>query len=436
MRDFRVHSLDAKYVGPFERLFIEFKEKVIKDEAEVHIFTGENGTGKSTILYMLALNGCQNERLIMPRIRSSFSHVFYYETKYSFNSGVYIPSATYNYSSNGFMSGGENSNGLSRYFASISYPDDIRFKHPYSFALFAYSGYRKIDSPKLESIKEITGHPLADALDFHSSINPQTLLQWIANTQSREALALARGRKEDANRYKLSLEKLQIAISNIIGDIIEFKLIEKPFDVFVVWNGVQMTFEVLPDGLKSIISWLGDLIMRLDRIEWETEMDIFDRNFILFLDEIDIHLHAAWQRKILPVIKRLFKNAQIFVSTHSPFVVGSVDGAWVYKLKKEGQYAVLDGEPVLSEDAKSYRLILEEIFGIKEQFGENVEKKLQEFYALRKEILENKRPVEDETFQNIIDELAPQSIELESILAMELRQLERIKKLKHLQPTL
>lgn len=103
-----------------------------------------------------------------------------------------------------------------------------------------------------------------------------------------------------------------------------------------------MEFDVLPDGLKSIISWIADMLMRLDQLKWVNQTDVLDRNFILFLDEIEIHLHPAWQRKILPVVQKLFTNAQIFIATHSPFVVASVSDAWVYK------FVVKDGKSTLA----------------------------------------------------------------------------------------
>ena len=70
-------------------------------------------------------------------------------------------------------------------------------------------------------------------------------------------------------------------------------------------------------------------------MNWEDDLPIFEREFDFLLDEIEVHLHPEWQRKVLPVVQKLFKNSQIFVSTHSPFVVNSVDDAWVYKLKLE-----------------------------------------------------------------------------------------------------
>ena len=175
-----------------------------------------------------------------------------------------------------------------------------------------------------------------------------------------------------------------------------------------------------------MVSWMGDLLMRMDRLKWVNDTPVLERNFILLLDEIEVHLHPAWQRKILPVVQKLFKNAQIFISTHSPFVVGSVDGAWVHRFEKKDGYSVLAGPPILSEDAKSYDYILEEIFGIKERFGVEVERKLQDFQALKTSFLAEQRQDYALRLHQLVKELSGQSTELDSILGMELRQLKRL----------
>jgi predicted ATPase len=52
----RITRLEANNIYPFEDLKIEFKPKPagMENKAEIHILTGENGTGKSTILMLLA----------------------------------------------------------------------------------------------------------------------------------------------------------------------------------------------------------------------------------------------------------------------------------------------------------------------------------------------------------------------------------------------
>ena len=230
----------------------------------------------------------------------------------------------------------------------------------------------------------------------------------------------------NSDQQGLSILTIENAISEIIGNGIEFFLEENPLGIFIRMDGFQLNFDQLPDGLKSMVSWMGDLLMRMDRLKWVNDTPVLERNFILLLDEIEVHLHPAWQRKILPVVQKLFKNAQIFISTHSPFVVGSVDGAWVHRFVKKDGYSVLAGEPILSEDAKSYDYILEEIFGIKERFGVEVERKLTEFQQLKKEILKGNEKLDIAYFRKLAEELAVQSVELESIIGMEIRQLKRL----------
>ena len=155
-------------------------------------------------------------------------------------------------------------------------------------------------------------------------------------------------------------------------------------------------------------------------------LPIFEREIILFLDEIEVHLHPAWQRKVLPVVQKLFKNSQIFVSTHSPFVVNSIDDAWVYKLELEDGKAKV-AEILKSEDAWSYSYVLSEIFDIKEEFGIGVQKDLSKFKELRNKILESKNGSQKtkKELLNLAKSLAVQSEELQTIVQFELRQLSK-----------
>jgi predicted ATP-binding protein involved in virulence len=126
----------------------------------------------------------------------------------------------------------------------------------------------------------------------------------------KQAIELSQNNQEQAEQYNRVIQEIETAIKKMVGWDIKFKLAAKPFNLFLEINRKQLEFDVLPDGLKSIISLLADLIRRLDKIEWIDDRNVLERNFILFLDEIDIHLHPAWQRKILPVIQKIFPNAQ------------------------------------------------------------------------------------------------------------------------------
>ena len=105
-------------------------------------------------------------------------------------------------------------------------------------------------------------------------------------------------------------------------------------------------------------------------------------------------------------------------------MVGSVDGAWVHKFKKDGAYAVLDGEPILSNDGKTFVQILSETFDITSLFGEQNERKIARFKEIKNLILSN-QPYDETEFTTLIDELTLESRALENLIGIEIRQINK-----------
>lgn len=419
MDNFRISRLEVNNIGPFGHLEMNFPEKlpIMKDRAEIHILTGENGTGKTTVLEMLVYG------VLLSSDAVNSSNKFKWHDKRSnveVNFGKRGGSYYFhkNMDASQLMKNNENlAESLLNY----------HFKNPkvYSVAFFCYSGYRRIDYGLINRIEELEKDAFEDALNFNKSDDPESILQWIANTVTKEALAKNQSDFTSAKRFRSAITNIEDAVSQIIEKPIRFLLKYEPLDVVIEVNNEILDFNQLPDGLKSIISWIADLLMRMDRVKWENDRPVFERNFILFLDEIEVHLHPAWQRKILPAVQKLFPNAQIFISTHSPFVVGSVDGAWIHKFVKPNGDSRLAGPPILSEDAKSFRYWLEEVFDIRKEFGQDAQQQLDKFYELRNLLLVNGTEVERKDFVRIARDLSAQSPEMESIISMELRQLNK-----------
>ena len=419
----RITRLELKNVGVFEEQVIDFRPKTDPDKAEIHILTGVNGSGKSTILYALA-----SAFVLSPLIQKRFQY----------NDERSLVTAT-------CINGSENPFSI-----TISYADRQRFRYTqdaqilqvyrnglqvdlqtlqqrrFDFAAFAYSGSRTLSSVDISAIQELSTNPLTDALNLQNSINPNLLIQWIANTKAKVAFAKQDNRVELAGRYQNSIRRIEKAVEEIVGYQIEFVFSYEPLAVRVKVGNRELEFDLLPDGLKSIISWIADLLMRLDRLPWIDSCDVLDRNFILLLDEIEIHLHPAWQRRILPVIQKLFKNAQIFIATHSPFVVASIGEAWVYR------FNVTNGKSQLApiEESKagsSYATVIDEIFGIEEFFDVETEKEFQEFEHLKQELLRGNKTVIP-ALTALAQQLSSKSVEVQDIVGRELRQLQRITK--------
>jgi len=428
MEDLRITRLVINNIGVFEHLDLSFKKKPLKDKAEIHIFTGENGTGKTTLLEALTFFDVKFNKILTDKM--SFlgeNYQFYNKIRQNINYdskerlGIYFGNDKMEFKNFNLGDDIINENFWRSYY-SKGYIGESQFDDYHKYNFFAYNGHRQLSDASIEIFKKFDFNPIAEALTFNKTNVNANLFQWIANNKTRAALSFQKGNKKDSERYLASVEKIEKAISEIIGRNISFIVDEHSLNVMVKLDDESIHYNTLADGYKSIISWLTDLMFRLDYMPPEGQ-----ENFTLFLDEIDIHLHPAAQRRILPVIQKLFPKAQIFITTHSPFVIGSVDDAWVYKFKlDEKGNSVIDGEPFVSEDAKSYSYILEQVFNIDKQFGIDVEKQLDEFYKKRDELIKNYSDSSLKELLKLSKLLASQSIELKTIIGNEIKQLSRI----------
>lgn len=443
---YRIESITLRDIGVFENTCFDFPsiESLEADDkkAEIHIFTGPNGCGKSTLLYALAASfePMNYSTLIRLRYRSEKSRVDFKFANMAGRYGISKPDtsdgiygdcvALFDNDSHffGFEGGWQSDFGeYARPFNNNEKFTSKRFK----FSAFAYSGHRSPQSNfSLSAIQEITASPFDHALSFDQTVRPNVLSQWIANNRTKAALAKAENELDEAANYDMALERISQFIYEICHINVRFHLKRTPLEVSLNIDGVNISFDILPEGLKSIICWVADLALRLEAIPWSEERDIFSQPIILFLDEVDIHLHPKWQRRILPAIQKLLPNAQVFVSTHSPFVVGSVEDAWVYRLPDPQQSICRDPhipeviQPARSSAGKSYQLILDEVFGVPEQFDVETEKQLDEFYRLRQQVMENQ--TDDTELKALANTLTQKGEEVGAIVSMELRQLARL----------
>lgn len=80
-----------------------------------------------------------------------------------------------------------------------------------------------------------------------------------------------------------------------------------------------LSLHQLSDGEKRLFSLFVDITRQLS-INNKND-DIGKGEAIILIDEVDVHLHPKWQRKIVPALEDLLPNCQFIATTHSPFVI-------------------------------------------------------------------------------------------------------------------
>lgn len=101
--------------------------------------------------------------------------------------------------------------------------------------------------------------------------------------------------------------------------------------LFLVKDGADIPFDSLSGGEQAFFLLAADLARRLMLESPGTP--IAEAPGIVCIDEIELHLHPAWQKRILRTLMDTFPACQFIVSTHSPQVIGGVEAHHVRLLE-------------------------------------------------------------------------------------------------------
>lgn len=95
---------------------------------------------------------------------------------------------------------------------------------------------------------------------------------------------------------------------------------------------------------------------------------------ICVVDEIDLHLHPAWQRKLIGFLSERFPNTQFIATAHSPLVVQAAEGANIAVLRREGDHVVIDNDVDNIRNWRVDQILTSDLFGLKSAWSPEVER--------------------------------------------------------------
>ena len=103
-------------------------------------------------------------------------------------------------------------------------------------------------------------------------------------------------------------------------------------------------------------------------------------NSIILIDEPELSLHPRWQQRIVDVYRKIGKNNQIIIATHSPHILGSVRKENIMLLDKgdEGKIVVRTGDELYDSYGQPTDRVLKDIMGLKTTRNPKVFKLLEE----------------------------------------------------------
>ena len=157
---------------------------------------------------------------------------------------------------------------------------------------------------------------------LENELDYRTFFEWFRNQEDYEAELVRE--HQDFSYTDVSLQCVRRAVQAMIPNFSDLQVKRNPLRLVVKKDGAELNVDRLSDGEKCTLALMGDLARRLALANQGAEDPLHGEGLVL-IDEIELHMHPSWQRKILPVLCRTFPNIQFVITTHSPQVLGEVN---------------------------------------------------------------------------------------------------------------
>ncbi len=428
MSDARIDSAILYDLPPFARQLVEFP--IMERDAklgEVHLFVGENGTGKTRLLSLLA-SACGNETELKARLQRTATNFVA-----STDNGKLFAWGISGNRARELRNPRQDLKLLLECGSVVVDYDDVNFERHWLLGpdgdntlALAFRGSARMTDTDIKPLGEVAFGGPQENLLFDRQPNEDALFgQAMANLKIRAGMYVASLPGESSNRNVRIADRLEKSVTHVTGRDFYFVVEESPkLQLRVTWGEKRMHLQQLPDGLCAIIGWLAACVAKIESIHYEHENPL-DLPVVLLIDEPESHLHPAWQRKDLPALQHLLPNAQIFVATHSPFVISSVNHGFYYVLRADddGVVTVDPAKPCSKGD--TYMDVVQDILGVQEWYDIETEEELKKFRTIRDNAERHPIELNIDAMRSSAFEIAKRSESLKDMMARELAQFDR-----------
>lgn len=340
--------------------FRGFENKTFEFDSKMNVVLGDNTTGKTTLLHavQIALGAYLQAMSLIPggkayrrnfkqtdqvKKRSELSKSFLPDVnKPQINIVTDFYRATFNHDT-GSINGNNievswyrNSNNISRRSASelmnaVSEMEDVRrraddtrinsiFPLMLSFgAARLDKNYKGAEKTKARETREAKAYKCAldEQVDFKSAFN------WLYRYDKN----LNKG-KEFEGTIDAFLEAMGKAIPAL--KIIEIDTKNEEFNAEIQMTKDPaphwLTYDMMSDGFKAMINIVAEIAYRCIELNGFLGRNAVKQTpGVVLIDELDLYLHPHWQQHVLADLQKAFPKFQFIVTTHSPFIVQSVD---------------------------------------------------------------------------------------------------------------
>ncbi len=172
-------------------------------------------------------------------------------------------------------------------------------------------------------------------------------------------------------------------------------------------HGSPLRESQLSSGERMIFTLVADISTKLAIANPSSQNPSKEGQGIVLIDEIDLHLHPKWQRKIVTKLIEIFPNVQFIITTHSPLVLNHINSRHIRSLENGKIYGVSE------TDGQSSEVILEDIMQTPDSKYKNEFETIYQYIS--EDNLEEAKNILDD-LENKIEGKHPEIVKINSLL--------------------
>ncbi len=217
---------------------------------------------------------------------------------------------------------------------------EVRAGNPVCIPLLCYYGTERL-WVQLKEVKANTLGPLSRFAGYQdclkSASNQKRFLDWF---KTQEFIALQQQREQPTlEACRTAIQECVPGSARVYFDIAYDQLI-------LEIEGKCVPFSMLSDGFRNMLAIVADIAVRCSMLNPQLEAAApRETEGVVLIDELDLHLHPKWQRRVVGDLMRAFPKVQFIATSHSPFIIQSlptIDGVKLINLDDEANYDVRD----------------------------------------------------------------------------------------------
>lgn len=116
-------------------------------------------------------------------------------------------------------------------------------------------------------------------------------------------------------------------------------------------------------GYQTMITWICDLAYRMVEKYPDSESPL-EEPAVVLVDEVDLHLHPKWQRELMHYLSARFTNTQFIVTAHSPLMAQGSEDLNLAVLRREGDHVVIDNDVDNIRNWRVDQILTSDLFGL------------------------------------------------------------------------